>query len=461
MGKPTGFIDYPRENATDRPVDKRIADFEYIHGQLNETERKQQAARCMDCGVPFCQTSRNTSAACANQANAALSVAPYGCPLGNLIPEWNQQLWNDNLPMALDRLLKTNCFPEFTGYVCPAPCEKACSCRKASASKTAVSINDNERFIVETAYQKGLIQPHPPLHRSGKTVAVVGSGPAGLSVAALLNQRGHTVSVYERSQRPGGLLVYGIPNMKLPKSVVSRRIQLMEAEGVHFICNTDIGKDISVASLAEQHDAVVLALGAQKPRVVNFSGTATGVCYALDYLGAAARAYLQESACDANLNAHGKHVAIIGAGDTANDCIATALRQGASDIVQLIRRPASYYGAAHDYAHQETEATFGRDIRRFETQVSAVHANTNGMLQTLTLSTPEGPVDINAELLIVASGFAGTETYALQSFNAETGTNVFQAGDMATGASLVSSAMAHARNVAREVDTYLTGYSTL
>ena len=449
MGKPTGFIDYARQAAPDRPAATRSADFEFIHGCLDAPARMQQAARCMDCGVPFCQTS------------TTLDGKRVGCPLNNLIPEWNQQLWSNNLPMALDRLLKTNCFPEFTGYICPAPCERACSCRKATPTASAVSINDNERFIIDTAFDQGLMQPQVPARRSGKTVAVIGSGPAGLTVAQLLNRRGHSVTVYERDQRPGGLLVYGIPNMKLPKSVVARRITLMESEGVRFECCTDVGKDISLPTLAQQYDAVILAVGAQTPRAVNFEGSAAGTCFALDYLGAAARAYLREAACDPALNAHEKTVAVIGAGDTANDCIATALRQGARDIIQLIRRPATDYGAATDYAHQESEAKLERDIRCFETQVAVVHANDKGALTSITLSTPQGPTDIEAELLIVASGFTGAETYAINGVDLDEYGNIFQAGDMATGASLVVSAMAHARKIARTVDISLTGYSTI
>ena len=535
MGKPTGFIEYRRASAPDRDALERVHDFEFIHGCLDDAARKQQAARCMDCGVPFCQTKQ------------MLDGVYVGCPLNNLIPEWNQQLWSDNLPMALDRLLETNCFPEFTGYVCPAPCERACSCRKAGlmdadaandetkvngaatttkdvshvndAVGAAVTINDNERYIIDCAFEQGLIQPHAPQRRSGKTVAVVGSGPAGLTVAALLNQRGHSVTVYERDQRPGGLLVYGIPNMKLPKTVVARRISLMQAEGVRFECGTDVGKDISLPTLASQFDAVVLAIGAQNPREVKFDGHAAGVCYALDYLSSASRAYLHEAACDPLLNAAGKNVAVVGAGDTANDCIATALRQGARDIVQLIRRAASDYGPATDYAHQETDAQFGHDIRRFETTVSAVHGNVSGcdqgdspshdafaasvddadaaesggghagaaesggghagaaestrsnrlvnkglgagQLESITLSTPEGPKDIPAELLIVASGFTGAETYATHAVDLSEYPNVFEAGDMVTGASLVASAMAHARKTARATDIFLTGYSTI
>lgn len=305
------------------------------------------------------------------------------------------------------------------------------------------------------------MKPRVTARRSGKTVAVVGSGPAGLMVAALLNQRGHTITVYERDARPGGLLVYGIPNMKLPKLIVSRRIELLEAEGVRFACNTDVPADISLDALACQNDAVVLAVGAQQPRALSFEGRAAGVCYALDYLAAAARDYLGERRLDAIMDARDKTVAVVGAGDTANDCIATALRQGAADVVQLIRRPAEHYGATTDYAHEEAEAALRRDIRCFSSQVTAVSAGEDGSLQRVSLSTADGPRDIDAQLLVIASGFDGAERYALEGIDLSRYENIFQAGDMVTGASLVVCAMSQARKTARQVDEHLLGYSTI
>ncbi|MDO4502679.1 MAG: glutamate synthase subunit beta [Coriobacteriia bacterium] len=446
MGKPTGFIDYSRQEAADRPAAERLADYGWIHTDLDPEQRRQQAGRCMDCGVPFCS------------ADVCLHGVAQGCPLHNLIPEWNEQLWNGRLPLALERLHKTNCFPEFTGYVCPAPCERACSCAKSSA---AVTINQNERYIIDEAFAQGLMEPHVPATRSGKTVAVVGSGPAGLTAATLLNQRGHAVTVYERSARPGGLLTYGIPSMKLPQQVIDRRVALLEAEGIRFACNANVGVDVTVEELAASYDAVVLALGAQQPRPLSFDGRANGVCYALDYLGAAAQNQLGENDLDPLMDASGKVVAVVGAGDTANDCIATALRQGATDVIQLIRRPAADYGPATDYAHQESEAALGRDIRRFQTQVAAVAPDADGNLAQLTLTTPDGPQEVAAQLLVIASGFTGAETYATEGADLDALPNLFQAGDMATGASLVVRAMAHARSTARAVDEYLTGYSTI
>ena len=446
MGKPTGFIDYQRVDSPSTAPEKRVKNSEWFHTEMDVQTRAEQAGRCMDCGVPFCQ------------AGIQLDGHLLGCPLRNLIPEWNDQLWQGNLPMALERLLLTNCFPEFTGYVCPAPCEDACACGKVSAP---VSVNANERYIIEQAFRQGLLAPNPPRRRSGMSVAVVGSGPAGLTAAALLNQRGHAVTVYERDKAPGGLLTYGIPNMKLPKEVVARRIQFMKDEGVAFECGVNVGPDISIEELAEKYDAVCLAIGAQQPREVAFDGEAEGVMFALDYLGAAAREQLGEKALDAKFNAAGKTIAIVGAGDSANDCIATALRQGATDVIQLIRRPASDYAPMTDYAHEEADAVLGHDIRRFQTKVAAVHAGEAGELKALTLSTADGEVEANADMLVIASGFSGAQDYATKGTNIAALNNVFTAGDMAIGASLVVRAMADARRTARDIDVYLMGYSNI
>ena len=504
MGKPTGFIDYDREVARDVSASDRTHTSDYFHKELGDAARTQQAARCMDCGVPFCQ------------AGMQLGKKLVGCPLRNLIPEWNDQLYHGQLERALERLLRTNCFPEFTGYVCPAPCERWCSAGKVS---DPVTINDNERYIIEEAYREGLIVPRVPDVRSGRRVAVVGSGPAGLTVATLLNQRGHEVVVFEREQTPGGLLVYGIPNMKLPKAVVARRIDILKTEGITFECGIDVGgacagaaagaedaaaaagkgagggacagsgaagaekaakKSISVADLQKEFDAVVLAHGAHDPRVVPFEGWAQGVCFALEYRGAAARNFLGEAKLPAALNAKGKVVAVIGAGNSANDCIATALRQGAKDIMQLIRRPAADYGAMTDYAHEEANAAFDHDIRMFETQVAAVSGKKAGKgaaagktaankaatkgatpaLSKLTLTTPEGEKTVNADMLVIASGFKGAQEYVAASADAKL-KNLFVAGDANIGSSLVVRAMADARNTARATDTFLMGYTSI
>lgn len=447
MGKPTGFMDYERMDAVDLSPAERVENFECFHSELNPKQRKEQAGRCMDCGVPFCQ------------AGVVIRNKPMGCPLHNLIPEWNDQLWNGNLEEALERLLQTNCFPEFTGYVCPAGCEKACACGKIG---NPVTINANERYIIEQAFEQGLMQPRPPKKRSGKQIAVVGSGPAGLTVAQLLNHRGHSVTVLDRNATPGGLLVYGIPNMKLPKEVVARRIKLMEAEGIVFECGVDVGREVTVGQLAADYDAVVLAIGAQQPRVVPFEDTANAAVYVLDYLGASARTLLgEQKELGGKFDAKGKVAAVIGAGNSANDCIATMLRQGASDVIQLIRRPAEDYGPMTDYAHVEASAVLGHDIRRFQTHVAAVHTDADGNITELVLSTPEGEETVAAQMLVVASGFSGAEEYATAGCALGEEDGVFQAGDMNIGASLVVRAMADARQTARKVDCFLMGYSNI
>ena len=345
MGKPTGFLEYDRSDNTVLAPGERIKSFDEFRQQLDEEARRRQGARCMNCGVPFCQS--------AIQYNGKR----IGCPLHNLIPEWNDEVYNGNYSHALDRLLKTNNFPEFTGRVCPALCERACINGKYDSP---VTVHENELFIIEKAFKDGLIEPRIPEIRSGKKVAVIGSGPAGLACADQLNHRGHSVTVYEKADRAGGLLMYGIPNMKLDKSVVERRIKLMEQEGVEFVCNTAVAKDaaidenaatavnageikhITAAELMKKYDAVVLCCGAEVPRKLEAWETAktkgkdiSGVYYAMDYLKAEIK-HLLDGVTE--ISAKGLNVVVVGAGDTANDCIATAVRQKAASITQLIRR---------------------------------------------------------------------------------------------------------------------------
>ena len=329
MGKSTGFLDYARMDCPTRPPLVRLGDFTPFHEALPLPLRREQGGRCMDCGVPFCQ------------AGLAFKERLLGCPLHNLIPEWNDLLWRDNWDYALARLLKTNCFPEFTSRVCPAPCEGACACGLTGQS---VTIRDNEGAIIDYAFQQGRMTPRPPQRRSGLTVAVVGSGPAGLAAAYYLNHRGHTVTVLEQDDAPGGLLTYGIPAMKLDKALVKRRVALLEAEGITFQCGTTVGRDISPKELDQTYDAVLFACGARKPRPVPYEGDAGGgLCYGLDYLIQTQRHL--DAGTPSPLSAKDKRVAIIGAGDTASDCVATALRQGCKSLTQLIRKPAALLSA--------------------------------------------------------------------------------------------------------------------
>ena len=461
MGKPTGFMDYRR---AERPVTgpiQRLESFEEFRAELSLAERQIQGARCMNCGVPFCQSD-------------------FGCPLHNLVPEWNDEVFNGNWHHALDRLLKTNNFPEFTGRVCPALCESACVCGLYGDSPT--SVRDNELAIIEHAYANGFIEPKIPEVRTGCQVAVVGSGPAGLAVADQLNRRGHSVTVLERDDRVGGLLMYGIPNMKLDKSVVERRIRRMETEGVTFVTGVD-GAGIAERLLRE-YDAVVLCCGARVARDVNVEGRdAVGVHQALEYLTESTKALLSNR--ESAVSARGRDVVIIGNGDTATDCVATAIRQGAASVTQLVRKPAAGpaesawpYRRRHgapDYGQEEAAAKFGADPRLYETVAKKLVTDESGALAAVTVDTAGETRTLPAQLLLIAAGFSGAEASVAEAFglaldsrgrlgdpgHRTANEKVFAAGDIRRGASLVVAAIAEGRSCARAVDEYLEGYTNL
>ncbi len=467
MGKMTGFLEYARTEDPYRDPRKRLSDFAYLHIPQPREERRRQASRCMNCGVPFCQSN-------------------FGCPLHNLIPEWNDLLWQGREREALERLLLTAPFPEFTGRVCPALCEKACN-----LADEGVTNRDSELYLIETGFAKGWIAPRRPSVRTGKTVAVIGSGPSGLACADLLNRSGHSVTVIERADRPGGLLMYGIPNMKLPKEIVERRVRLMEEEGVRFLLNTQ-----AEARTAGEFDAVVLCGGARRPRPLNVERLdAAGVHYAVEYLSAATRALL--SGAESDVSAKGKRVIVVGGGDTGNDCVGTALRQGCASIAQLemmpmppaARTPGNPWPEwprtlRTDYGQAEAASLHGADPRVYETTVRSILTDQAGRLaavETVRLArdsqgrlepVPQTERTLPCDLLLIAAGFLGCEEETLARFALKADPRgrllpedrshhlegkLFCAGDMRTGQSLVVRALADGRAAAAEVHEYLKG----
>ena len=461
MGKTTGFLEYVRQDDRNRTPEERVHDWEEFHLALPAKARQEQGGRCMNCGVPYCQT------------GMVFEGKTFGCPLHNLIPEWNDMIFAGNHSHALSRLLKTNNFPEFTGRVCPAPCEKACIC---GIYGDAVTVRDNERCIIEEAFASKAIQRRRPPQWSGKKVCVVGSGPTGLAIADQLNHRGHSVTVIEREAHPGGLLTYGIPNMKLPKDVVKRRVDLMTDEGVSFVCGVDAAEPKTAQRLLKEYDAVVLCCGSETPRPLGLDTQGViGVYYGTEYLKAAVQRH-QFGENPAIPTAEGRDVVIIGTGDTASDCVATALREGCASVTQLVRRPESDYlqngQLPLDYAHEEALAVMGHDPRRFGVQVQELVKDENGNLTGVV--TTEGDT-LPCQLLIGATGFAGCREDVCRAFGVEADRTVttaegsyaasvekvFAAGDMRRGQSLVVWAIAEGRAVAAEVDEYLIGYTNL
>lgn len=492
MGKDTGFLEYNRTNNKDIPPKDRIKNFEEFHTPLDTASRREQASRCMNCGVPFCQSAMN------------LGGMVTGCPLHNLIPEWNDEIYRGHEQHAFARLHKTSNFPEFTGRVCPALCEKACMCGQ---NGDAVTVHDNELYLVETAFAKGYIEPVVPTIRSGKKVAVVGAGPSGLAVADELNHRGHLVEVFEREDEIGGLLMYGIPNMKLDKSVIKRRRKLMEDEGVVF----HTGVDVKDNKLMEDFDAVVLCCGAKKARPLPVADPAKvkGVYYAVDFLtkttkalmGAQDRSVSALKARGGYIDAEGKNVVIVGGGDTGNDCIGTVIRHGAKSVTALEMMPKPPVDRfpsnpwpewpkvlKTDYGHEEAIYTYGQDPRVFETTVKNITTDKKGNLkqiETVKVAFKDGKLTevpgsektLKCELLLIAAGFVGCEDYSADAFSLKrskrgtvetmpdgyhvVGTKIFSAGDMHRGQSLVVWAIAEGRACAREVDEYLMGYTNL
>ena len=494
MGKPTGFMEYEREVSKAVKPGERIKNFNEFHEHLPQEKQMLQGARCMECGVPFCQ------------AGMDICGMTSGCPLHNLVPEWNDLVYMGNWEQAYNRLKKTNSFPEFTSRVCPALCEAACTC---GLNGDAVATKENEYAIIENAYAKGYAQAKPPKVRTGKRVAVVGSGPAGLAVADLLNKRGHSVTVYERSDRVGGLLMYGIPNMKLEKSVVERKVKIMEEEGVTFLTGMNVGKDVKGEELLKDYHRVVLACGSSNARDIQAPGRdAKGIYFAVDFLKANTKSLLDSGLEDGKyVNTKGKNVVIIGGGDTGNDCVGTAMRHGCKSVTQIEMMPKAPDVRAEnnpwpewpkvcktDYGQEEAIAVFGHDPRIYESTVKEFLKDKNGNLKGVKIVKLSWEKDeksgrmvmkevqgsektLPAEVALIAAGFLGCQKYAADAFGVELNErtnvktpagkyetsvkNVFTAGDMHRGQSLVVWAIREGREAARAVDESLMGYSNL
>ena len=494
MGKQTGFLEYERVDAPCVSEEERIKNFDEFHGTLNINEQQTQASRCMNCGIPYCQ------------AGTSLAGMSVGCPLNNLVPELNDLVYQGCFELAYRRLEMTHSFPEFTSRVCPALCEHACTC---SLDSEAVTTKANEKMVIEYAFENGLVKEEKSEYQTGKKVAIVGSGPSGLACAQLLNRRGHEVTVFERSDRVGGLLRYGIPNMKLDKKIIDRRIKLMEEAGIRFVVNANVGENIKAKDLTDEYDAVVLACGASNPRDINVTGRdAKGIYFAVDFLSQVTK-YLEDN----NFKkfpvelAKDKNVVVIGGGDTGNDCVGTSIRLGAKSVVQLEMMPCPPEKRAEsnpwpewpkvlktDYGQEEAIYKFGNDPRVYQTTVKEFKKDSKGNLKSLitvelkatkdkktgrlNMTPVEGSEkEMKADLVLIAAGFLGSEKYVTDAFavdvnertNVKTSCcsfetskkNVYVVGDMHRGQSLVVHAIAEGRKAARQIDEALMGYTNL
>jgi len=470
MADPKGFLTTPRMTPSRRPVSVRVSDWREVYTEFGAARLELQAGRCMDCGIPFCHS---------------------GCPLGNLIPEWNDLVWREDWAEAARRLHATNNFPEFTGRLCPAPCESACV---LGINSDPVTIKQVEVEIADRALASGWVTPEPPAVLTGRSVGVVGSGPAGLAAAQQLTRAGHTVTVYERAEAPGGLLRFGIPEFKLEKRYLDRRLDQMRAEGTLFACGIDAGRDVTAAQLRAGHDAVVLAGGATIPRGLPVPGAdLDGIHQAMEYLPAANRAVAHGT--EPVISARGRHAVIIGGGDTGADCLGTVHRQGAASVTQLEimprppdSRPAVHPWPAYPMIYRVSSAHEEGGERVFSVSTQAFLGDTRGRVRALALVEVAGPAsgfapvsgterELRADLVLLAMGFTGADRAGLlddlgvqtdargnvvrDAAYATSVPGVFVAGDMGRGQSLIVWAIAEGRSAAAAVDAYLMGSSTL